>query len=127
VMEAMKAHNEETLLIFQVETKECLDSLDEILPIDGVDGVLVGPNDLSISLGVPGQVTGDVMVAAFKRVLEKCKEHKVIPGCHINDTNLAAEWASKGYRFVSSSADTMMLQVGAQLVNQTIKHKCGQK
>ena len=127
VMEAMAEHNAQTLLIFQVETKECLDSLDDILSIDGVDGVLVGPNDLSISLGVPGQVTGEVMVAAFQRVLDKCREHKVIPGCHINDTNLAAQWASKGYRFVSSSADTMMLQVGAQMVNQTIKKACGQK
>ena len=127
VMEVMAEHNRQTLLIFQVETKEALESLDAILSIPEVGGVLIGPNDLSISLGVAGDIKGAVMVAAFERVLAKCKEHGVIPGCHINDTQLASEWAAKGFRFVSSSADTMMLQVGAQLVNETIKKACNQK
>ena len=126
VMEAMAEHNRQTLLVFQIETREALESLDDILSVDGVDGVLVGPNDLSISLGVAGQVTGEVMVAAFTRVLERCKAHGVIPGCHINDTQLAGSWAAKGYRFVSSSADTMMLQLGAQQVSDTIKKACKQ-
>lgn len=121
VMEAMAEHNKQTLLIFQVETREALDSLDEILTVPGCDAVLIGPNDLSISLGVPGDIKGPVMVEAFNRVLTKCKEHKVIPGCHINDTHLAAEWAAKGFRLVSSSADTMMIQVGAKMVNDMIK------
>jgi 4-hydroxy-2-oxoheptanedioate aldolase len=123
-MEAMAEHNAQTLLIFQIETKEALASLDSILSIPGVDGVLVGPNDLSISLGVPGAITGDVMVNAFQTVLDKCLKHGVIPGCHINDTQLAAKWAAKGFRFVSSSADTMMIQVGAQMVSDTIKKAC---
>lgn len=127
VMEVMAEHNRQTLLIFQVETKQALDDLDAILSIPEVGGVLIGPNDLSISLGVPGDIKGAVMVAAFERVLAKCKEHKVIPGCHINDTQLAGEWAAKGFRLVSSSADTMMLQVGSQMVNKTIKEACGQK
>jgi len=126
VTEAMAAHNRETLLIFQIETKEALENLDSILTIPGVGAVLIGPNDLSISLGVEGQINSEVMVSAFNRVLEKCKEYNVVPGCHINDTNLAAQWAKKGFRLVSSSADTMMVQMGAKLVNETIKQACGQ-
>jgi len=124
VMEVMAEHNKQTLLIFQIETKQALESLDAILSIPEVGGVLIGPNDLSISLGVAGDIKGKVMVEAFERVLAKCKQYNVIPGCHINDTALAAEWAAKGFRLVSSSADTMMLQVGAQLVNETIKKAC---
>jgi len=126
VTAAMAAHNSNTLLIFQIETKEALDNLDEILQIEGVDAVLIGPNDLSISLGVPGQIHSDVMVNAFKTVLSKCKQYGVVPGCHINDTNLAAEYAAKGFLLVSSSADTMMVQMGAKLVNDTIKKACQQ-
>jgi len=126
VTEAMAAHNKQTMLIFQIETKEALENLDEILSIPSVDAVLIGPNDLSISLGVPGQINSEIMVNAFNTVLAKCKQYNVVPGCHINDTNLAAQWAKKGFRLVSSSADTMMVQMGAKLVNETIKQACGQ-
>jgi len=122
----MAAHNKQTMLIFQIETKEALENLDEILSIPSVDAVLIGPNDLSISLGVPGQINSEIMVNAFNTVLAKCKQYNVVPGCHINDTNLAAQWAKKGFRLVSSSADTMMVQMGAKLVNETIKQACGQ-
>jgi len=126
VTEAMAEHNKQTLLIFQIETKEALANLDAILAIDSVDAVLIGPNDLSISLGVPGQIHSEIMVNAFNTVLEKCKQYDVVPGCHINDTNLAAQWAKKGFRLVSSSADTMFVQMGAKLVNDTIKGAVGQ-
>jgi len=126
VTQAMKAHNDNTLLIFQIETREALDNIDEILQVPGINGVLIGPNDLSISLGVPGQIHSEVMVNAFNTVLSKCKQYGVVPGCHINDTNLAGEYAAKGFLLVSSSADTMMIQNGAKLVNETIKKACKQ-
>lgn len=126
VTAVMAAHNTNTLLIFQIETKEALENLDTILQVPGCDAVLIGPNDLSISLGVAGQINSDIMINAFNTVLKKCQQYGVIPGCHVNDTNLAAHYASKGFLLVSSSADTMMLQVGAQLVNETIKKACKQ-
>ena len=54
--ETMAAANEQTMLIVQIETKEAIENGDEILAVPGVDVAFVGPTDLSISLGVPGQI-----------------------------------------------------------------------
>jgi len=119
----MNTHNAETLLIFQVETKEAVQNLDEILQVDGCDGVLIGPNDLSISFGVPGQMDHPLMTGAFNKVYERCTKFGKIPGCHINDPVLAGKYAARGFKFVSSSSDTIMLQQGAALVSETVRGK----
>jgi 2-keto-3-deoxy-L-rhamnonate aldolase RhmA len=121
VMLAMETHNAQTLLIFQIETKEALENLDEILQVKGCDGVLIGPNDLSISLGVPGQINHPTMKKAFETVLSKCQQYGVIPGAHINDPELAGHYAAMGYKFVSSSSETLMIQNGATKVVETVR------
>lgn len=124
---AMETHNAETLLIFQIETKEALASLDEILQVPGCDGVLIGPNDLSISLGVPGEINHPLMKKAFETVLSKCQQYNVIPGCHINDAELAGHYAALGFKFVSSCSETLMIQQGAAKVVETIRKALDKK
>ena len=57
--------NKETLLIPQCETKECAECIEEIVALDGVDGIFVGPYDLSTSLGVPGDFDSPIFKEAF--------------------------------------------------------------
>jgi 2-keto-3-deoxy-L-rhamnonate aldolase RhmA len=78
-----------------------------------VDCVLVGPNDLSISLGVAGQYDHPLMQASIQKVLAACAAHKVIPALHINDMKLMAHWASKGMKLLSSASDVELLVRGA--------------
>ena len=65
--------NRETLLIPQCETVGCLESIEEITAIEGVDGIMIGPFDLSISMGMPGQFDDPVFKAAIDRILRACK------------------------------------------------------
>ncbi|MBQ2697167.1 MAG: hypothetical protein IJF59_00710 [Clostridia bacterium] len=65
--------NREQLLIPQCETVGCLEHIEEIVAIDGVDGIFVGPYDLSTALGKPGQFDTDEFKAAVERVLAACK------------------------------------------------------
>ncbi|MEW5957943.1 MAG: aldolase/citrate lyase family protein, partial [Chloroflexota bacterium] len=73
VAEAIAAANEETMLIVQVETRQALAELDEIVAVAGVDVILVGPTDLSISLGVPGELNHPAMQAAIEQVIAVCQ------------------------------------------------------
>lgn len=66
--------NENTLVIPQCETVQCLEHIEEIAAIDGVDGIFVGPFDLSVSMGIPGQTSHPDFKAALERVLEACKQ-----------------------------------------------------
>jgi len=73
VPEVMAHFNAETLLIPQCETVGALEHIEEIVALDGVDGIFVGPFDLSISMGMPGDFANPVFQAALDRILSACK------------------------------------------------------
>ena len=69
----METSNRETLLLPQCETVGCLEHIEEITAMDGVDGIFVGPFDLSIALGHPGEFNAPVVHDAILRVQAACK------------------------------------------------------
>lgn len=69
VQETMDYFNENTLLIPQCETLEAFENIEQIAAVDGVDGIFVGPFDLSISMGIPGQFDRPEFQAALTRIL----------------------------------------------------------
>lgn len=109
LLETLAALNRESFLVVQVETAEAVERLDEILPIPGVDAALVGPTDLSVSLGVGGQMEHPVLVEAIERTLAACTRHGVVPAIHTNDTALTAAWARRGMRMVSINSEVGLL------------------
>lgn len=74
--------NKDRLLIIQIETKEAIENLESILAIPEVDVLYIGPNDLSISLGIGGQKESPILHAAIEKVLEGCIKYGKIPGIH---------------------------------------------
>src|SRR5438552_4175018 len=81
-----------SLLIVQVETREALDNLDDILRVPGVDAALVGPTDLSIALEVPGRMRDPILGAAIERVRQTFYRVGPHPEIYTNDVALTAEW-----------------------------------
>lgn len=121
VAETMARVNEETMLIVQIETQDALDQLEEIVAIPGVDVALIGPNDLSIALGVPGQMDHPRLQAAIEKTIETCRQHNVCPAIHMNDLELAVYWAKQGMRLVSSNAEIGLLVQGGSAVSSAIR------
>ena len=74
VPDVMEHFNRETLLIPQCETVGALESIEDIVALEGVDGIFVGPFDLSISMGMPGDFSNPVFQAALDRILTACHE-----------------------------------------------------
>ena len=72
VPETMRHFNGETLLFPQCETAESLAIIEDICAVDGVDGIFVGPFDLSISMGMPGQFDAPEFQAAVTRIVAAC-------------------------------------------------------
>ncbi len=73
VPETMAHFNAETLILPQCETVGALESIEEIAALDGVDGIFVGPFDLSISMGLPGDFSNPVFQAALDRIINACR------------------------------------------------------
>ncbi len=65
--------NEEVLIIPQCETVGCLENIETILSVDGIDGIFLGPYDLSTDMGIPGQFNHPDFIKARKRILNACK------------------------------------------------------
>ncbi|MFA5026442.1 MAG: aldolase/citrate lyase family protein [Candidatus Methylomirabilota bacterium] len=105
----MRQANAETLLIMQIETREGLEHLDEILSVPGLDVALIGPFDLSTSLGVPGEVNHPRMTAAIDRFVKSCARHGVTAGNFVTTVADGKAWQRRGMRFLIYSADFFML------------------
>lgn len=71
----MDIASKETLLLPQCETMGCLENIEEITAIDGVDGILIGPYDLSFAMGIDGQFDAPEFKDALARILAACKKN----------------------------------------------------
>ncbi len=109
------------MLLVQIETKAALENIEEIVTVPGVDMLFVGPNDLSISLGVPGQIDHPEMRAAIEKVIAVCRQHGVFPGAQMNDLELAIYWAKKGIRLLSSVSEAGLMTRAGLEVTTVIK------
>jgi 2-keto-3-deoxy-L-rhamnonate aldolase RhmA len=110
VGQMMADSNRETMVFVQIETREAVDAVDEIAAVPGVDVLLIGPNDLSIALGVTGRMRDPVLVAAIEKTIAACAKANRYPAIHTNDVALTAEWGRRGMRLVSISSELGFLQ-----------------
>lgn len=116
VPEVMAVVNQETMLFVQVEMQGAVENIEEIVSVPGVDVALIGPNDLSIALGVAGQQNHPTVQAAIQKTIEACQRHGVYPAIHMNDLSLAVHWAKQGMRLVSSNSETgFLVKAGAEV------------
>ena len=93
--------NAATMVVLQIETVRAFEIREELLSVPGIDAVLVGPADLSVSLGVPGDFEHPRMVETVEAIRETCVRHGVAPGIHMRSLALAKFWIGHGMRFVS--------------------------
>jgi len=105
--------NRTTVVGIQIETKEALENLDEILSVPGVDVAVVGNDDLSTGMGIPGQFTSDTYRNAVKGVIACCNRHGVMPGIAAGDPEVVKYWAGQGMKMFWSGADICFLWSGA--------------
>jgi len=101
--------NRNTLAVVQFETVNAMERADELLSVRGLDVVMVGPADLSISLGVPGQFDHPLLVSTVERLVGKCVAHGIVPGIQTRSTAMAKFWAERGMRFVGAGAEHGLL------------------
>jgi len=103
--------NEESVVIVQVEHIDSVSNLEAILSVNGVDGCIIGPYDLSGSLGVPGNFMHPDVMAALKKTEKVCKKMNVPLGMHViePDYRLVIDNIKKGYTFIAFSLDSLFL------------------
>lgn len=103
------ASNQHALLIPQCETADALEQIADIVAIDGVDGIFIGPYDLSIDLGIPAQMTAPLLQDAITAVLDACKNQNKLAMIYANDRQMAEHYFAQGFDAVAIGTDTSIL------------------
>ena len=106
--------NAEMLTFAMIETAAGLENLDAIVATPGLDGVYVGPSDLSLAMGGPPGQDSDApqLMAAFDRILAACKAVGVRAGVHTASPAYSRKMIERGFDLVTVGADTRYLQAG---------------
>ncbi len=109
--------NAMTLAIAMIETREALEALDQILSTPGIDGVFVGPSDLSIALnrGAVVDPHGADVEAALSRIVERAHAHGKFAGLFCLDGARAKAARARGFALCSVSTDLILLRAAARL------------
>ena len=105
--------NADTLLIVQIEHRDAVANIEEIVSVPGIDGTFIGPYDLSMSLGIPGQLGHADVLAAKRKVLDATLAGGLIAGVHFVHPDTAADDCRQavedGYRFIALGTDILFL------------------
>jgi len=107
-LEYMPEANRITLTIAQIETATAIENIDEIAAVEGIDALLVGPNDLSNSLGIPGELFHEKNISAIRKVAQSAKAHGKVFGLHGPD-KMADMFLDDGLNLLMSSHDAGLL------------------
>ena len=114
VLDTMAHFNGETLVIPQCETAEALADIEAIVSMDGVDGIFIGPFDLSISMGMPGDFENPQFRAALERILSACRAAGKPCLIFAGDGAGAAARFAQGYDGVAMGLDATLLIAGVK-------------
>ncbi len=100
-----------SIVIVQIEHIDAVNNLTSILAVKGVDGFIVGPYDLSASMGIPGKFEHPDFKQAFEKILKTAKQINALMGTHVvmPDVAEAKKRIEQGYRFIAFSIDTLFL------------------
>jgi len=115
--ECIASANDEIAMVMQIEHIDAIGNLDAILDVDGVDGLFIGPLDLSGSMGITGQMEHPKMVDALGRYRTACKKHNKSAGMHIvrPDANNIQHALDQGYTLIALGLDNVFLDESAKV------------
>jgi 2-keto-3-deoxy-L-rhamnonate aldolase RhmA len=109
VREYMQSANDDTAVIVQAEHRDAITDIHDIVRVDGVDGVLIGPYDLSASLGRPGAVDHPDVRDAIRRVRDACREVNIPIGIFGLSAGAVKPYIEQGFTMIVAGVDTVLL------------------
>lgn len=109
------------VVIAQIEHFEAVDNIEKIISTHGIDGVIIGPYDLSGSLGIPGEFDNPKVIEALSKYERVCREKDFPMGFHViePESTLLSEKIKRGYKFLAFSTDSLFMGRKAEV--ETIK------
>ena len=102
---------ENLIVIAQIEHIDGINNLEDIIAVDGIDGTIIGPYDLSGSMGMPGEFEKPIVKDALAKYIDICKAHNFPMGFHVvnTDPEKIKDKINEGYTFVAYGTDFLFM------------------
>ena len=112
----LKDANRDTLVFAMIETREALGVVDEIAAVAGLDGLFVGPSDLSIALSNGAELNrlSSANLAAMKKIVEVAHKNRLVAGAFAGTPEIIAQYAAMGYTFMAAVTDNDVIKLGVE-------------
>ena len=117
--------NDEILVLPQIETMEAVGNIDQLLEVKGIDGIMVGPADLALSMGLSPEDPGPEHEKMIAHILSKCQEHSVPFGIFTEGLEDSENWLSRGGQICMVGMDLMFVEQGAAQAVRGINEMLG--
>lgn len=118
--------NQGNLCIANIESIPAVEKLDEILNMDGLDGVFIGPHDLSINMGIPEQYDHPDFIETVKTIIQKARKYTLGVGIHFSlAPQRQIDWIKEGINIVIHSSDMALFSQRLREDMNTIKDQTG--
>jgi 2-dehydro-3-deoxyglucarate aldolase len=117
-----QAEAQAPLLIAMIEHRRAIDKLDEILAVEGLDAIMIGPYDLSASINLTAQFTHSDFLQAMAEILRKCNDAGIAAGVHVVQPSKVEleQRLNEGYRFLAFSIDAVMLENASKIIRSVV-------
>lgn len=118
-----KNANDNIAVVVMIESRAGVENIDEIVSVEGVDGVLIGPYDLSGSYGIPGKLDDPAVADAVAAISAACRRHGKSAGMHLvhPTPEKLQKLIDDGFTFIALGVDMVFLQTAANQALQTVK------
>ncbi len=124
-LQSVEDGNAETMVVLQIEHPDAIDELDAICSVDGVDVICVGPQDLSVNMGIHGQFDKPEFQAAIGKINEICAKHGKPVGMVSRDAASFKIWNGLGCRFLVCNSDLSLILQQASRDRKTLEEVLG--
>jgi 2-keto-3-deoxy-L-rhamnonate aldolase RhmA len=114
IADKIHSANKETLLIALIETAAGVRNVNEIAAVDGLDVLWIGPVDLSLSLGIPGQFDHPQMQHSIEQLVEACRQHGKIPASMVGNVADGKKALDQGFRMIAYGGDIWLYQAAVR-------------
>lgn len=102
----------DTLFVPMIESARAVADLDAICSVPGIDAVFVGPNDLSMTMGIPEERDNPEFIAIIQKIIDTAEKHGIAAGAHYSKIEHAKRLVAQGARFIPYSSDLRLIQFG---------------
>ncbi|MDR1621620.1 MAG: 4-hydroxy-2-oxovalerate aldolase [Synergistaceae bacterium] len=127
ILDYIAEANSDLLRMVQCETEQAVGDVDEIASIPGIDLIFVGPYDLSLSLGIPGDLFHPKMVEAVDKILAVCKKSGKIAGIFVSSPEEMKKRLAQGFTFFAYSMDTLIFSAATRAIVDTARRAIAEK